>query len=129
MNNREIQNAMIQISQGLAGWRDVTLGTHRYGGLGIFAGGQEIGRLQRCGLLDVSLTAAEHDVLLNGGRFHRHHTFPDSDWLTLPIDGTGDVPLAMYALGMALACAPVTAFPPQAVVRPTSPVVRELVRT
>ena len=59
-----------------------------------------------CGLLDVSLTAIDRDVLLKEGRVHPHHTFPDSGWVTLPLDGIMDVPLAMKALRMAHARVP-----------------------
>lgn len=93
--------AMIQISQRLARWPGVTLGAHRYGGLGIFLEDQELGQLHDCGLLDVSLTAVARDALLRENRVHHHHTFPDSGWVTLPINGLDDVPLAMQALNMA----------------------------
>ena len=101
INNDKTLGAMIQISQRLARWPGVTLDAHRYGGLGIFVEDQELAQLHDCGLLDVSLTAVERDVLLREGQVHHHHTFPDSGWITLPINGLDDVPLAMEALSMA----------------------------
>ncbi|MGY2896385.1 luciferase domain-containing protein [Deinococcus sp. UYEF24] len=93
--------AMIQISQRLARWPGVTLTAHRDGGLGIFVEDQELGQLHDCGLLDVSLSDVERDALLRECRVHHHHTFPDSGWVTLPINGLDDVPLAMEILNMA----------------------------
>ncbi len=106
MNSHKVLSAMTQILQSLARWPGVTLHAHRYGGLGIFVAGRELGQLHDCGLLDVSLTPVDRDVLLKEGRVHPHHTFPDSGWVTLPIDGVTDVPLAMQALGMAHARVP-----------------------
>ena len=84
----------------------MTLDVHRYGGLGIFVEGQELGQVHDCGLLDVSLTTVDRDVLLKEGRVHLHHTFPDFGWVTLPLGGAMDVPLAMKALAMAHASVP-----------------------
>ncbi|MFB9990414.1 luciferase family protein [Deinococcus oregonensis] len=105
MSSHEIQSAEAQILQCLATWPGVTLNNHCYGGIGIFAQGQELGQWHPCGLLDVSLTAVERDMLLKDNRVHRHHTFPDSGWVTLPINGMLDVSLAVKALGLAHACA------------------------
>ncbi len=101
MSSYMILSAMTQISQHLARWPGVTLNAHQYGGLGIFVDGQELGQLHDCGLLDVALTAVERDALLSEDQVHRHHTFPDSGWVTLPINGVLDVPLAIEALVMA----------------------------
>jgi len=106
MNSYKMLSAMTQILQSLARWPGVTLNAHRYGGLGVFVEGQELGQLHDCGLLDVSLTTVDRDVLLKEGRVHPHHTFPDSGWVTLPLDGIMDVPLAMKALRMAHARVP-----------------------
>ena len=106
MNSHQMLSAMTQILQSLVRWPGVTLSAHRYGGLGIFVEGQELGQLHDCGLLDVSLTPVDRDVLLREGRVHRHHTFPDSGWVTLPLGGIMDVPLAMKALNMAHARVP-----------------------
>lgn len=103
MNSHKMLSAMTQILQNLGRWPGVRLNAHRYGGLGIFVGGQELGQLHDCGLLDVSLTAVDRNALLKEGQVHRHHTFPDSSWITLPINGIMDVPLAMEVLGMAYA--------------------------
>ena len=103
MNSHKMLSAMTQILQSLVRWPDVTLNAHRYGGLGIFVEGQELGQLHDCGLLDVSLTPVDRDVLLKEGRVHLHHTFPDSGWVTLPLDGIMDVPLAMKALSLSMA--------------------------
>ena len=128
INNDKTLGAMIQISQRLTRWPDVTLTPHRYGGLGIFVDGQELGQLHDCGLLDVSLTAVERDALLRASRVHNHHTFPGSGWVTLPIDGLDDVPLAMEALGMAHARVLDAAFPQQVCMASVSPVARGLVQ-
>lgn len=64
MRRREIQGAMTKISKGIASRPGVTLNAHRYGGLGFFLEGQELGQLHRCGRLDVSLTAAQRNRLL-----------------------------------------------------------------
>ena len=124
MSSHKMLSAMTQISQRLARWPGVTLSAHQYGGLGIFVDGQELGQLHDCGLLDVSLTAVERDALLREGQVHRHHTFPDSSWVTLPIDGLDDVPLAMEALGMAHARVLDAVFPQQVCMASVSPVVR-----
>jgi Family of unknown function (DUF5519) len=126
MRRREIQGAVTQISRGVASWPGVTLHAHRYGGLGIFWQGQELGQLHPCGLLDVSLTAAQRNRLLRAGRFHRHHTFPHSDWVTLPIDGALDVPAAMNALQLAHARISDAAGPGQVIPASASAVTRTL---
>ena len=128
MSSHKMLSAMTQISQRLARWPGVTLSAHQYGGLGIFVDGQELGQLHDCGLLDVALTAVERDGLLSKDRVHRHHTFPDSGWVTLPIDGLDDVPLAMEALGMAHARVLDAVFPQQVCMASASPVVRGLVQ-
>ena len=128
MSSDKMLGAMTQISQRLARWPGVTLGAHRHGGLGIFVDGQELGQLHDCGLLDVSLTAVERDALLREGQVHRHHTFPDSGWVTLPINGLDDVPLAIETLGMAHVRVLDAVFPQQVCMASVSPVVRGLVQ-
>ena len=128
MSSHKMLSAMTQISQRLARWPGVTLGAHQYGGLGIFVDDQELGQLHDCGLLDVSLTAVERDALLREGQVHRHHTFPDSGWVTLPIDGLVDVPLAMKALGMAHARVLDAVFPRLVCMASVGPVIRSLVQ-
>lgn len=118
---------MTQISQNLAGLPGVRLGAHRCGGIGIFVEGQERGQLQHSGLLDVSLIAAQRDVLLKGDPFHRHHTFPDSDWITVPITGSPSVPLAVNALAMTHARVLDAAFPGQGVTLCASPMAHDLI--
>lgn len=64
---------------------------------------------------------------MRGCRFHRHHTFPHSDWITLPIDGMLDVPAAMNALRMAHARISDAEFPGQTVTVGASPEVRNVI--
>lgn len=121
MISHKMLSAMTQISQCLARWPGVTLTPHRYGGLGIFVDGQELGQLHDCGLLDVSLTAVARDALLRESRVHHHHTFPNSGWVTLPINGLDDVPLAMEALSMAHIRVQEAVFPRRAGMTSASP--------
>jgi hypothetical protein len=78
----------------------VVMGVHRFGGLEFRDGrGRELGHVHGHGLLDVRLPRSRARRLVAEGRVRPHHMFPDSGWVSFPLETVADVPFALRLLG------------------------------
>jgi hypothetical protein len=83
---------------------EVSLGIHRYGGIGFFVRGKEMSHIHGNGLLDCWVGRANRDRLVreNGG-VTAHHLFPQSGWISFFVRGPGEVERALELIQIACA--------------------------
>jgi hypothetical protein len=82
----------------------VRLGVHRFGGIGFFHHGKEVGHIHGNGLLDCFVGRENRDLLLRASTgVTAHHVFPASGWISFFVKGAGDVEQAVELIQMAFA--------------------------
>jgi hypothetical protein len=81
----------------------VTRGVHRFGGIGFFRGGKELGHIHGNGLLDCFVGPANRDRLVQMGGAKVHHVFPRSGWISFFVKGPDDVAQALELIQIACA--------------------------
>jgi hypothetical protein len=82
---------------------DINLRPHRFGGIGFFAGEQEIGHLHGNGLLDLLVGRRVRDDLVAHRWAIPHHVFPNSGWISFWLDERTDVSRGLELFEAALA--------------------------
>ena len=80
------------IERAVAGWPDVTVGPHRFGGIEFKVGRRELGHLHGNHLADLPFPVAVRDRLVSEGRAAPHHIHPESGWVSVLIRSHEDVP-------------------------------------
>jgi hypothetical protein len=94
-------NAVETKAQRLA---DVRLGVHRYGGIGFFLHGKEMGHIHGNGLLDCFVGRENRDLLLRASAgVTAHHVFPQSGWISFFVKDRDDVEQAIELIQVARA--------------------------
>ena len=82
----------------------VSLGVHRYGGIGFFHRGKEMGHIHGNGLLDCFVGRENRDLLLRASiGVTAHHVFPRSGWISFFVKDAGDVERAIELIQIACA--------------------------
>jgi hypothetical protein len=82
----------------------VSLGLHRYGGIGFFHRGKEMGHIHGNGLLDCFVGRENRDSLLRASDgVTAHHVFPRSGWVSFFVKNGGDVERALELIEIACA--------------------------
>ena len=82
----------------------VSLGVHRYGGIGFFFRGKEMSHIHGNGLLDCFVGRANRDLLLSETRgVTAHHVFPRSGWISFFVKNQDDVERALELIQIACA--------------------------
>lgn len=80
-------------------WADVATGPGRFGSTRFLVGRRELGHLHGDTLLDLPLPTQRKRELLEEGQVEQHrHTPPKSGWVSLRIEGDGDVTRAISLL-------------------------------
>ena len=93
-------SAIEKDAQRLAG---VTLGPHRFGGIGFFRGGKELSHIHGNGLLDCFVGQANRNRLVQQGSAAAHHIFPRSGWISFFVKEPADVEHALELIQIACA--------------------------
>jgi len=81
----------------------VTIGAHRFGGIGFFLNGKESSHIHGNGLLDCFVGQANRDRLVQMGGAGAHHVFPRSGWISFFVKGTADIEHALELIQIACA--------------------------
>ena len=82
----------------------VSLGVHRYGGIGFFFGEKERSHIHGNGLLDCFVGRENRDLLLRApGGVTPHHVFQSSGWISFFVKSPEDVERALELIQMACA--------------------------
>jgi hypothetical protein len=81
----------------------VTVGPHRFGGIGFFLNGKESSHIHGNGLLDCFVGRANRDRLVRTANAQVHHVFPRSGWISFFVKGPADVEHAVELIQIACA--------------------------
>lgn len=84
-------NVSQRLSKEILNWRNVTSGTHRFGGLEFRVGTREMGHIHGDILADLPFPMNIRDNLVNSGRVLPHHILPQSGWISKWINSEDDV--------------------------------------
>ncbi|MAU09792.1 MAG: hypothetical protein CL607_08230 [Anaerolineaceae bacterium] len=76
-------------------WEDVTVVSHRFGGIEFRLGKVEIGHVHRDGLVDIPFTRAIREVVVAEMLAEPHHILPDTGWISFWVGRTGRVEQAI----------------------------------
>jgi hypothetical protein len=86
-----VKTASEQIRETVGTWPGVTTKPHRFGGTEYLYGKKEMGHVHGDRLADLPLPRRLHDELIASGRAQPHHILPETGWISVWIDGPGDV--------------------------------------
>ena len=86
-----MKTASEQIREAVGSRPGVTTKPHRFGGTEYLYGKQEMGHVHGDRLADLPLPRRLHDELIASGRAQPHHILPETGWISVWIDGPGDV--------------------------------------
>ncbi len=89
-----------QITREVAGWVGVTVVPHRFGGTEFRVGRRELGHLHGSRLADLPFPVRVRERLVAEQKAQRHHTLPESGWVSYVIRDRADVPgaIALFRL-------------------------------
>ena len=74
---------------------------HRFGGVGFFVSGAELGHVHGNGLVDAFIGRANRDRMLAEGKAQPHHVFPASAWVSSWMNDEADVDRVLALLRLA----------------------------
>jgi hypothetical protein len=77
------------VREAVGSWPGVSEHAHRFGGIEFRVGRRELGHLH-ASIADLPFTRQVRDELVAAGRAKRHHTLPDSGWVTVPMRTAAD---------------------------------------
>ena len=80
------------IEREVASWPGVTVEPHRFGGIEFKIGRRELGHLHGNRLADLPFPVKIRERLVSAGKAEPHHVLPETDWVSVWIDGPQDVP-------------------------------------
>lgn len=79
-------------------WEGTAAKIHKYGGLQFNCGRKEIGHIHSNGLLDMLLSRAIKQKLMEEGRIADHHSFKNTGWISFYIRNADDKEYALKLL-------------------------------
>ena len=91
-------NASEEIQKTVSKWKDVTIHSHRFGGIEFRFGRRELGHLHGDSLLDIPFPLDVKKELITSGKVQKHHVLPESGWVSFPIHAQQDIEQAVVLL-------------------------------
>jgi hypothetical protein len=86
-----VLGAQKQITDAVRQWTDISVASHRFGGVEYRIGTREIGHVHGDSFVDIPFPTAVRNELVDSGRVQPHHILPNSGWITFYIRHSGDV--------------------------------------
>lgn len=93
-------NIRERIEREVAGWKEVEVRSHRYGGVEFRVRGHEIGHLHGDRLADLPFPVKVRKELVAEGKAQLHHVLPETGWVSYRIRSEKDIEgaLALFRL-------------------------------
>jgi hypothetical protein len=88
------------IVRAVSAWQGVTVGPHRFGGTELRVGRRELGHVHGNRLADLPFPLLVRNDLVATGRAQPHHIYPESGWVSVPIQSEIDVPRVLELFRM-----------------------------
>jgi hypothetical protein len=101
VSNPRLSGYLDNIEVEVSGWKGISVGVHKYGGIQFNYNGKEIGHIHSNGLLDVLFNRKIKCQLMNEGLINNHHIFSNSGWISFYIKTKEDGVYAKELLRMA----------------------------
>lgn len=79
-------------------WPEVTAHAHRFGGTEYRLGKRELGHIHGNALVDIPFPKSVRDEIVVTGRAKAHHILPESGWVSVYLNASGDVENAVALL-------------------------------
>jgi hypothetical protein len=80
-----------RIGREIASWPEVTVASHRFGGIEFRRGRRELGHLHGSDLADLPFPVRVREQLVSEGRAEPHHIMRESGWVSRRIRSEEDV--------------------------------------
>lgn len=93
-----IKGAQERITKTVTSWEDVTVHSHRFGGVEYVIGKREIGHIHGDHLVDIPFPKKVRDEIVAAGRAEPHHILPETGWISFYLREEEDVERAIAVL-------------------------------
>jgi hypothetical protein len=93
-----IHGAQTRITETVTSWPNVSVQTHRFGGVEYVIGRREIGHIHGDTLVDIPFPKKVRDEIVAAGRAQAHHILPETGWISFYIRVEHDVENAISLL-------------------------------
>jgi hypothetical protein len=93
-----VRGAQTRITETITSWQNVSVQTHRFGGVEYIIGKREIGHIHGDSLVDIPFPKKVRDEIVAAGRAKPHHILPETGWVSFYIQQEDDVEKAIVLL-------------------------------
>lgn len=91
-------NLLTRLEETVAGWSNVSVHAHRFGGTEFRLGSAEIGHVHPGGVVDIPFPRPVRDALLEEGLAQEHRWVPNSGWTTFRVRTEQDLQHALWLM-------------------------------
>jgi hypothetical protein len=91
-------NYLKRLADEVSSWSNVSVHSHRFGGMEFRFRNAEIGHVHSDGTVDIPFPRAIRDALLKEGQAQEHYWVPNSGWTTFRVRSSADVGHAVELL-------------------------------
>jgi len=91
-------NLLQRLEETVAGWSNVSVHAHRFGGTEFRLGSAEIGHIHPGGVIDIPFPRPVRDALLEEGLAQEHRWVPNSGWTTFRARNEQDLQHALWLM-------------------------------
>jgi len=93
-----IRGAQRRILDEVSSWDQVTVGSHRFGGMEFRLGKRELGHIHGDSLVDIPFPKPVRDEIVSAGEAEPHHILPETGWVSIFLRSNDDVERAIRLL-------------------------------
>lgn len=93
-----VQGAQHRIREVVTGWEQVTVASHRFGGVEFRLGRRELGHIHDDHLVDLPFPKLVRDQIISAGEAEPHHILPETGWVSVFLRSEEDVERAIRLL-------------------------------
>lgn len=91
-------NLLERLEETVAGWPNISVHAHRFGGTEFRLGSAEVGHVHPGGIVDIPFPRPVRDALLEEGLAQEHRWVPNSGWTTFRARNEQDLQHALWLM-------------------------------
>ena len=91
-------NLLKRLEEAVAGWSNISVHAHRFGGTEFRFGSAEVGHVHPGGIVDIPFPRPVRDALLEEGLAQEHRWVPNSGWTTFHARKEPDLQHALWLM-------------------------------
>ena len=88
--NKKVLDYIDDIEDEVMLWENISLSSHKFGGIQFNLNEKELGHIHGNGLLDIRFSRKIKSELINEGKAMPHHVFKNSGWISFKIKSEQD---------------------------------------